>query len=691
MKKFEVGILITLFFAIITNIWIDDHEVTLGLFGILLSIISASYLLGGYFLFKPKEDIKSWKFTAIINGVIISLSPFLLIGKLALPTLSYRIFILFLVPLFLVMIYLGYRVFRKSATNNEKSYFLISLIKNIFIFLVTLITTTIPGDTFSKYVYGLNSDMYYRTLQELNLDDAYILRQKGKIKQAIDKLNTALSYSELLNNKSSTLYQECMNELGYDYYLLDEYNIADSLFDITLKIYENERIENIQIFYNEESQKTYFDAIYSKALLHSSWGNYDKSDSLYDIARIFYKDDLNLSYINSRIGYNQSRTGDFKTADSLYSIAKEYHLKTNLKDKKSYLWLLTNIAENYMEMNDFYASDSTLSYCLSFAKTEFGLSDENVANVLDLYVSLNLKQAKFDIAEKYCLESVKIKEQKIGKQSVGYLNSTLDLVSIYLATSKYQESEDLLKENLNIIESNFDIRSPIATRLYDILSEYHENYMNYNQAEDYAEKSVNGRVYWNGTYDIKTATSYHNLASALYYQSKYDYADSLYSLALKIKKYYKGIESPSYANSLNGLTLIYIERDSLELANEYLNYCLEIYENSLGAKHPDYATILANKAYLKIKENQFNDADKLFLEALSIYQKSFNEKHIKIAITYYDLGIMETNRNRIKQAIDYFIKAEKIYKTIYSNDHYFIKHLKEKIETQKQELNNKEN
>jgi len=51
---------------------------------------------------------------------------------------------------------------------------------------------------------------------------------------------------------------------------------------------------------------------------------------------------------------------------------------------------------------------------------------------------------------------------------------------------------------------------------------------------------------------------------------------------------------------------------------------------------------------------------------------------------------METNRNRIKQAIDYYIKAEKIYKSIYSNDHYFIKHLKDKIEMQKQELNNKE-
>jgi hypothetical protein len=691
MKRIELSFATLLLVCVIINFWVKDNDVTIGIFGLLFSGFSILYLFGGYFLFKPKNEVKSSKFLAISNGICISITLFLTIVKFTNPTISNYLFFLFLSPLLLSTSYLLYKTLRKSTISSIKSYFRIILIKNLIIFSITLIIVIFPPSIFTEYIYGSGSEMHRKTLQNIFLDEASTLVENENYKKAKDQLNTAISYSSQQGDNSSDLYQKCINELSYVYYLLGDYNTSDSIIDITLNIYGFKGPENIKTIIDKEYLEVFYNAIYYKALLHSSWGNYHKSDSLYTIALDFYKDDLTLAYIFQRRGNNQSKLGKFNTADLLFSTSVDYHQLTKLQNKKHYLWTLTGMATNNLDNLNFQATDSILNYCYSFATIEFGTESKEVSDVLDIYTSLNLRLSKLDEAEKYCLESIKIKEKSQGKKSSNYLNSKLNLSRIYMALSKYKKAKKILNENSNIIEQNFDTRSPIATNLYSLLSEYHQDFMDYKEAQNYSEKSLNGRVYWNGKYHINAASSYHDLASILYCQSKYIEADSLFTAALEIKAYYKGVKSPSYASSLNGLALINIEQDSLSLAKDNLKKALEIYKNSLGENHPDYAVLLSNKAHLKIKTNKINNAEILFLDALTIFQKTYNGNHIKIAKLYYDLGNLEFTRHDNNQAFEYFSKSRNMYKIILGEDHYFVKYLNVKQNEIKDLINNQPN
>jgi len=672
------------------NFWTTEGDETLGVFGIIFLIIAAAYFLGGYFIFKPPEPMKAGTFIAVLNGLLISTAFILIFGKLAEPTLSSKVFILFLSPLILVTAYIAVRGFRATESLVEKSHFRVTFIKNLIIIVATLIITAIPPDTFAKYTYGSDSDMYYKTLQNNCLTDGYALRRKGEYEMALNKIDRAIEYAELQNDRSSALYQECINELGYIHYMNGKFMTADSLADEVLNLYKFENPESIKEKYEYTYQKVYYDATYTKALLYSSWGYYHQSDSLFATALKYYTDHLALTYIYSRLGDNQRGTGHFAIADSLYAVSIVHHEKTGYEDKGYYLSTLISQAGCKAEISMFREADSILTECYSFAKNEFGLSSVSVAYVLDAFVSLKMKTSKYEAAKEYCLESLKIKEENLTKKHQEYISSALDLTTIYLTTSKFKQADKLLQETLTTVETNFDNRSPVACRVYDQLTEYYEDLMQYDRAAYFGHKSLAGREYWNGKYNIKTATSYHNMASVLYHQSQYKEADSLYVLALQIKDYYTGDQTLNYASSLNGLSLIYIEWDSLKLAKEYLDFCLRKYEMNLGTKHPDYATILHNLAYLYMKEQRFDKANEHFNTAQDIYRQVFGANHINIARTFYEMGNLEIERKRIDKAIQRYAQAFNLYRDLLGNDHYFVTYLNRTMAALKEKLNKRE-
>ncbi len=677
MKKLEKILLLTFSVIFIINIWIDDNEVTQPLFGFTLIIFSIIYLFFGYFIFKNNTTLVNSKFLPILNGIFVSICILTLMGKLIEPTFS-KYIIITTVPLFLITTYYGYRSLKE--TNIEEVQYLKKAFRKNTIYFVSFVVIMIsPAKIFATIIYGYNSSMYNQTLQILYLKEAKSFRQNDEIEKAIICIKKSLEYSEIRNDRSSDLYQNCLNEFGSIYYKDGKYREADSVLNLVISIYNFEDYNKIIQVYNENYQEQYFYAIYTKAQINSSWGGYYTSDSLYQIALNYYTDDIVLAYIYSDLGYVNSMRGKFKIADSILNLSIKYHQKTDIEDKNNYLLTLLEIAENHIKTSNFNSADSVLKQSYSFARTEFGLKNIEVANVLDVFVTLYIKMANYDEAEKFCLESIIIKESEIGKTHSDYLDSKIDLASIYISKSEYKEAEVLLKEMETIIQRDYHPKSSIAIKLFDVLSQYYEDFMNYNEAQLYAEKSLEGRIYKYGNYNIKTAISYHNLASTFYYQQKYSDADSLFNLSLKIRKYYSGMESPEYLSSLNGLSLILIERDSLSIAEKYLNYCLLTYEEKFCIEQPDYAIILSNIAELDIKNNLFPNAEEKLLAALQILKNVFPENHIKIAKTYYNLGVLQSKKGNIKEAVNYLVKSVTIYQSLLGNSHYFVNHIRIEI------------
>ena len=685
MKRFELRLLIAILVGVFILYITDAIEDVSDILSAVFLLYSVMYFFGGYFIFKPKKKIKSWKLLAVVSGLFVSSTFFLVFLKIMDASLTY-FFILIVLLQLSFLFYLTYRIIKNKNNSIRKSNYIKILIKSSVVFLFAAVITLIPKIIFVKYTYGSSSEVYYNLVQYKLLDEAYELRENGNVEQAKNKLNKAIHYSEVQHDVSSIILQKCINELAYVNYLLGDFNSSDSVVNITLNLYKYDYQEDIKDKYDASYQKVYFGAIYTKALLYSGFNISYLSDSLFSIALNYYVDNRSLSYIYHRLGNNQSVIGNYIKADSLYSVSINHFKKIN-NEGETNLWAEKDMAINTIKMLDFDRAESIITNCYNIAKTEFGINSIEVAKFLDVYIQLNIQLADYDKAEKYCLESMRIKILHNASNSTSYFKSSMQLASIYLATSNFPKADSLLMENLWQVETYLDKRSPGATMLYDMLSTYNSDIMNFEQSQFYAEKSLTGKIYWFGEYGINVAISYHNLASALYYQSNYYQADSLYRISLDIKRDFSGYYTPNYAASMNGIALVYIELDSLETAKEYLDYCLEFYEDYYGVNHPNYATALMNSAYLKIKQNNIDAAEKSYLEALNIFVQTYNGKNIKIASIYYELGNLWVKRNQINKAIDYYLKSSKTYESLLGSDHYFVKEIKQRLKQLVEEQN----
>lgn len=686
MKKVEIGLVIILFCFSIVNIWIQDDEATFAIFSTIFSTFSLTYLFGGFYLIKPNKSKNVWKLGSIITGVFVSIAFFMLIGKMSKQNISITVFLLLLLPLFICIVILSIKTFLIKSDKSKSLYFRKVFYKVSVIFTIVLLIAVQPGELVVRFLFGSNSETYFRTLQNRYYDEANQLRYHGNVYEAKNKIEIALSYFEQQNDRSSAFYQQCICELGRVLLEQGEYRKADSIFNIVLRLYKLDNPGDIKEKYNNEYQKAYYTAIYNSSGVETSIGNLNKSDSLLSIALDYYNENLPLAYIYHGFAINEIKRYKFNSADSLLSLSLEYHKKSRSLDSRKYISTLQELAILKMKTSDFHIADSILNVCESYTRMVSGVSNKTYASIMDLYLQLNMELADYNKAKKYCFRSMKIKEGIFGKTNTEYLQSILDLSNIYIATSKFQLADSILKHVKPTIEFNFDNRSPIACRFYDNFCLCYEARMFYEEAEEYAIKSVYGRQYWYGAYSLSTAKSYNNLASVLYHQADFLTADTLYLLSLNLISEYVGRENMSYISSLNGYSLVLIERDSLEIASNCLEYCQEICQMKQGLNHPDYATILLNKAYLKTKQRNYLDARELYNNALTIFKRALDENNISIAKTYYELGNFEILNNNTKAAITNYEESIKIYKEIFGPDHFFVLYLNDQVNILKEPI-----
>jgi hypothetical protein len=634
------------------------------------------FLIGGYFYFKPKEDVKKWRFLAIINGLFIAIALFSLFGKFIETDVEYYLVVL-TIPLAILTITKLITLLKQSYPKENKTFIRRIVVCNLIIFTISFSLAITPTITFGKIFFGENSFEYYSLQQKETLENSEKFQKSENFDEASRELAIGLERAKRKKDYSSSIYQELVIDLAYVKYRSNHYELADSLLNSVIENY-NDVGANV-MNYIQKYIHQYNEAVYTLALLKSSQGYYRISDSLFQISLNYYNDPLTKGYIYNQLGENQQAKLNYQKSDSLLLISISYHKKSGFKDMSSYLNSLTVLAENKVEQQQFASADSIIRIAKNYAKSTFGNKHQEYAYILDAERKLYMNKADYSNALKNCKESLQIKKNVFGTKNSDYLYTTLDLANLHLLLSNFKEAKEIINKNKKIIESNYKKEQPISTYLYDVLYEFNENIMEYNVANEYAIKSVNGRIEWSGDFGFKTGKSFLNYASSNYYLGNYKLADSLYNLSLDIYNHYLGMESDWYVTALNGLALVYIEQDSLETAEYYIDYCIKITYQNLGDKHPEYATLLKNKASIKVLKNNLSEAETLLNQSLNILNTSLGEKNIKTADTYIKLGELEEKKENYRASINFTEKGLKSYKNSLGNEHFYCDWLENRI------------
>jgi len=154
-----------------------------------------------------------------------------------------------------------------------------------------------------------------------------------------------------------------------------------------------------------------------------------------------------------------------------------------------------------------------------------------------------------------------------------------------------------------------------------------------------------------------TAASLNNLARLYHAQGKNEQAEPLYRRALSIAEQQLGSDHPNIAAGLNNLALLYKDQGKNEQAEPLLQQALSIAERQLGSTHPDTAACLSSLAAVYHAQGKYGQAEPLYQRALSIAEQQLGPIHPGTAASLNGLALLYKDQGKYKQAEPLYQRA----------------------------------
>ena len=363
MKVYE-KILIGIFLLLLgIRPFLSDHYIIFAFFFLFISLWAISYLIGGYWLFNPKEN-KSC-LIPIVAGITFATSLFTLPFTMSLYTKD--LFFLKILPLLNIVFFIVISIYliskRKQKTDN-------SFLKNIFIrSLVIMIITCFFSYTpfsFKPYRYVLialnyGDKPFVNNMQAFNYMDKFEKAIKsGDCERAIEfaeKANEAgkrwlgISSEEINDSHQNELWKtsgtfsnlywayKCKADIYYD---KNEYEQA-----LIYYIKADKALNACHHFKCWEEQANSLNKI---ALCYQKLYNYEYADSLFIKAIEKYKiltgktDDRNMAILYANLAASRAEQLQFRYSNLLYA-----GMDSSYNNKKELIDNYYNLLRNHLE------------------------------------------------------------------------------------------------------------------------------------------------------------------------------------------------------------------------------------------------------------------------------------------------------------------------------------------------------
>jgi len=257
---------------------------------------------------------------------------------------------------------------------------------------------------------------------------------------------------------------------------------------------------------------------------------------------------------------------------------------------------------------------------LELSQRLFGQSHENTAAVLGVLASLyvastlnNLASLYSDMgqyakAEPLFQRSLKISEEKLGKDDPDVASTLNNLAILYEAMGQYAKAEAVFQRSLKIRENKLGKDHPDVARSLNNLAVLYDAMGQYAKAEPLYQRSLKIKEDKLGKDHPDVAQSLNNLANLYADMGQYARAEPLYQRSLQIREDKLGKDHPDVAQSLNNLASQYADMGQYAKAEPLFQRSLKIWEDKLGNDHPDVAKCLNNLANLYAIQRNWKQA-----------------------------------------------------------------------------------
>ncbi|WP_338768010.1 tetratricopeptide repeat protein [Bernardetia sp. ABR2-2B] len=697
MKIYEIVVIALFIITIILQFFNIGEDTALIILLSADTLLALSYFIGGYWLFKKKQNDEEGnknKAISILGGFAFGIALICFWTRIIVTPneiISYLPFaniVFFVILLILIIIKRNDSIF----TKNNKPI----LIRSFVILIITCFFFYVPieFEPYNDLIRSMNVSSK-RLQHNLNMAKYH---EKAKIELDNENYEKAVEYAEiaelegrrgfLLPDNPIFLENGEVDTTFFKKLPLRNMNLVYARLYTAYTNLANENLENdddqqalknyeiahqILYIYNLndgqwEQQNVISFANMGKAL--SYLNRFEEADDEFNKAFLL----IDSSNVDSKkISFAYSVTAKSLAMRELYEESNNYHkasidiqLQSSIHtDSKEYL------AENYMEMGKNYVFLLKTDKAIQAYQQVFHYSNKNsdtYRQTCIYYGIVNFQLYNYEKAESIFLECIKLYGNiQDGLSNVGVSKNLL--ARNYIQLNKYKEAEKFLQEGIEITRteegktsSNYVFALSVYANLNSILSNYKEAEKQYQEAFELSKNR-------SGKNSSETIQLFIQLANTKINLSKLKEIEELANQANEMLAEMRVESSINLDNLVN------------ELA--YLNYSAgnyftsrEIYELVIKAdeKHNDTQALTTGIALnglglLEMNDKKYIEADSLFHQSLEIHKAIFKTSNPSLATLYLNMAKLYILKNEYQKAENNLAISLKMNQDLFNEKH----------------------
>ncbi len=205
----------------------------------------------------------------------------------------------------------------------------------------------------------------------------------------------------------------------------------------------------------------------------------------------------------------------------------------------------------------------------------------------------------YDSALSFGKDAKKAAIKEHGEYTKEYATSLNDIGVVYDGLKEYKLAEPLHKESLKIRQDILGKKHPDIAKSLNNLGGIYYNQKQYRESTYILKRALNMYKEVVGIKHSLTADTLSNLGAAYRELGEFKKAKPFLKRALKIRKEIFGYNHPDIANSYNNLGGLYADQGQYKKAEPFAWQAVEIIENAFGPDHPDAKLFKKNYKYIK--------------------------------------------------------------------------------------------
>lgn len=302
--------------------------------------------------------------------------------------------------------------------------------------------------------------------------------------------------------------------------------------------------------------------------------------------------------------------------------------------EKSWVKLQGEATDN-LDANKYWLAEPMLQQAVVQAGA-FGGNDLRLAKSLGELGRLYTIRGRFDRAEPYLEEELRIKESALGTGEGQCIPAIGSLIRFYLMHGTARKADPMTNEVLSFVEGKLDEQNAHPVTMKVRKGQALEGW-----AGTAAPVMRNPLIEWAITCD--------ELGNIYRARHNYPLADRLFKAALDVKATVLGKDHLSLANSYDSLGLLCLDSGQKEQAESYLKDALRTTERILPPDSPEVYSRMDKLAKCYIKSGKHRQAEELYLRAQDLW-KGQDTKNGDAARALFALGSLYVEEKKYASA-----------------------------------------